>query len=322
MEHGIRSATSWLPGEPPREGLDGPIRWLDIAPDADPRHVLGLLDERATAEEVRHVLEYDESERHCCEFRDGDVRLARAFSIEVLHDELRYDPVNILVGDGWMATCWHEPGTVRARTIEAVTRRWSVEQKGSTAADLAVLVLHELVLTFTAGHHALRRWYEDWELELYRDDRVDEHKLRELWHFATQLRRWVEPLDRIGVSDDLDKAWFRFITPGVDANAVDERIDRTLVGLGELSASMRMSFAIKHARAAQDSRDRQERRQDMLNYVAALVVVPSLVVGFYGANTNLPGGGTWWGFAVMITAIVVLTAATLGVVARLTRRNR
>jgi Mg2+ and Co2+ transporter CorA len=319
---GIRSATSWRPGELPRDGLDGPIRWLDLAPDADAAEVQRLLGDGVTVDEVRHVLEYEEKERHCVQFREGDVRLARAFSIEVLKDSLRYDPVNILAGDGWLATCWHEPGSVRALTIEAVTRRWGVDGKGRTAADLAVLVLHELVLTHTAGHHAIRRWVEDWELELYRHDVFDDHRLRELWHMATQLRRWVEPLDRIGVSDDLDKAWFRFITPDVDAKAVDQRIDRTLKNLGELSVLLRTGFAIKHARAEQGARDRQERRDAILNYVAALVVVPALVVGFYGANTKLPGGNTWWGFAAMIVAIVVLTALTFGAIALITRRNR
>jgi Mg2+ and Co2+ transporter CorA len=40
--------------------------------------------------------------------------------------------------------------------------------------------------------------------------------------------------------------------------------------------------------------------------VAGLVLVPTLVVGIFGANTELPGEGSWLGFVLMIALMLVL----------------
>jgi magnesium transporter len=43
--------------------------------------------------------------------------------------------------------------------------------------------------------------------------------------------------------------------------------------------------------------------------VAAVLLVPTLITGFFGANTNLPGGGHWSGFVAMVTLMVLGSGA-------------
>ncbi len=41
--------------------------------------------------------------------------------------------------------------------------------------------------------------------------------------------------------------------------------------------------------------------------MAAIFLIPTLIVGFYGANTWVPGQQRHWGFWVMVVVIIVLT---------------
>jgi Mg2+ and Co2+ transporter CorA len=62
-----------------------------------------------------------------------------------------------------------------------------------------------------------------------------------------------------------------------------------------------------------------ERLQRLLGKVTGLVLVPTLVAGLFGANTELPGRGTWLGFELMMILIVLTAITAYFVIRRLTR---
>jgi CorA-like Mg2+ transporter protein len=279
-------------------------------------------------------------------FEDGSIRLASTFAVEAIQQKektargqaqgagaLRFQPVELLAGPSWLISCWHpqrvfqgaiqigdqDPGSADA-VFEGVTGRWQSEPGGSPA-DLGIAVMHELALTYVPAHRALFKWFEDWELSLYVEDEIEnQDTLAELWGLMAVLRDWLNPLNRPGLRADLTKAWL----PATDHGAVidvDQRVDNALAGLAQLSGSLRQSFGLLHLEQAEEQRRQSERTQHRIELAAAAFLVPTLIVGFYGANTWIPGQGEHWGFWVMVTALVILSAAALVGVLRLQRRS-
>ena len=81
--------------------------------------------------------------------------------------------------------------------------------------------------------------------------------------------------------------------------------------LGKLSDTMHSSFSVLAVQQADDERDRREGMQHRIELIAAIFLVPTLVVGFYGANTWLPGQGKEWGFEVMVVVLLLFSAAVI-----------
>ena len=61
--------------------------------------------------------------------------------------------------------------------------------------------------------------------------------------------------------------------------------------------------------------------QRRIEIAAAVFLVPTLIVGFYGANTWVPGQGKHWGFWVMVAVLVLLSLASLLAVLQFQRRS-
>jgi len=332
----VRDASLWRDDQPPAALPDafaraaGDVVWIDVERTADPAALLAeaapLTGPQFTAEQAAALLAESE-DRDPVFFADGDVRLARGFAAETVDTgetvgRLVFEPVNILAGDGWLMTCWQTDEVLPHGVCrEAVARRW-VGGLGRTAADLAVLVLHELVLTYSPAYRGIESWLEEWELELYRDDHVDRESLPKLWTAMAELRDWIKPLNRAGVRSDVDKAWFRGATDHSEIDSVDDRINRALHDLSDLGRVLRASFALLQQKVEEADRARREERQQRIEMLGALFLVPTFVVGFYGANTRLPGGGEWAGFVAMLTAMVVLTAVALWLINRSHNRAR
>ncbi len=267
-----------------------------------------------------------------------DIRLASSFSVEPWRPDrqvdrgtpqgvgvLRFQPVELLAGEGWLLTCWHPrrifqgsrkvdeqpPGEVEDLR-EAVAARWK-RTPGGLPGDLGVSIMHELALTYAPAHRNLNAWLEDWELSLYIDDDLDNHdQLPELWGLMAVLRDWLSPLNKAGLRADVGKAWL----PVTDHSAVievDDRIDKALEQLGKLSETLRQSFGLLHLEQSEEQRKRSERTQRRNELLAAGFLVPTLVVGFYGANTWVPGQGRHWGFWVMVTVLAVLSVLVVTV---------
>jgi hypothetical protein len=280
-------------------------------------------------------------------YESGEIRLASSFSVVARRPDeksergtpqgvgvLAFQPVELLAGPDWLVTCWHprrvfqgpkkikdEPADDAVDLHRAVVGRWEHGQRGNPA-DLGVSVMHELALTYAPAHRRLYTWLEDWELSLYiKDGLENQDQLPELWGLMAVLRDWLNPLNKPGLRADLGKAWL----PATNHEAViqvDDRVDRALAGLSKLSETLRQSFGLLHLEQTEEQRRHSERMQHRIEIAAAVFLVPTLVVGFYGANTWVPGQGKHWGFWVMVGALVILSLVALLAVLHLQDRSR
>lgn len=349
MANGLRHVSVWREdGESQTVEMSdlsaqGGVRWFELSCGVEEvdglletlrRHCPGLtetmLGDLLTPDEQPEGVRYD-----------GDIRLASSFSVETWRPEkhagrgtpqgvgvLRFQPVELLAGDSWLVTCWHPqrifqgskkvdeqaPGEVDDLR-EAVAARWK-RKPGELPGDLGISIMHELALTYAPAHRALSAWLEDWELSLYIDDDLDSHdQLPELWGLMAVLRDWLNPLNKAGLRADVGKAWL----PVSDHEAVievDDRIDKALEQLGKLSETLRQSFGLLHLEQSEEQRKRSEQVQRRNERLAAAFLIPTFVVGLYGANTWVPGQGRHWGFWVMLVVLVVFSML---VVRRVTR---
>jgi hypothetical protein len=269
-------------------------------------------------------------------YADGSIQLASTFSVATERDEtpgergtaqgvgrMIFQPVEIVAGDGWLLSCWHPtrifegsekvaegPAGCADAVFRGVAECWHRDPHG-TPADLGIAVMHELALTYVPTQRELMLWLEDWELSLYQDGtKADEAELTALWGLMAMMRKWLTPLNRPGLRKDVTKAWL----PATDHAAVievDERVDRALEGLAKLSETLRQAFGLLHVEQTEAQRQREEKSARRLETLAAVFLVPTLVVGFYGANTWVPGQGRHWGFYVMVGVLALLSCATL-----------
>lgn len=171
--------------------------------------------------------------------------------------------------------------------------------------------MHELALTYVPTQRRLMAWLEDWELSLYLEDEINnQDQLAELWGLMAVMRNWLTPLNRPGLRKDIGKAWLP-VTLHEPVIEVDDRVDKALDGLSKLSETLRQSFGLLHVEQAEEQRKREEKSARRLETLAAAFLVPTLVVGFYGANTWVPGEGQHWGFWVMVAVLILLSCVTL-----------
>jgi hypothetical protein len=285
-------------------------------------------------------------------WQNGDVRLASSFAVrppeawsaggskllETPSADAVYEPVELLAGRDWLITRWHDgchyrgadpiehglPPIFREEVRDAVMKRW-VRCNRDSAGDLGVFVMNELALTYASTHRRFYADLEEWELSLYTsgDDgfeisRQDERRLHDLWGARARLRDWLGPLNVPGLHEDADKAWL----PGANHDAVigvDKRVDKALEALANLGETLRSSFHLIHIKKIEAKRERDERLQRDIGFFATALVVPTLVVGFYGANTWLPGEHRHWGFWGMIVVMIVATLVVMALFRRLLR---
>lgn len=127
------------------------------------------------------------------------------------------------------------------------------------------------------------------------------------------FRKWLAPLNPPGVQKDISKAWLLGATDHALCSSVDNRIDRALDRGQELAATLRSSFNMLHGEIEEAARRRQARGQHQIEILAAVFLVPTLIVGFFGANTWLPGrSGSVTAFEIMVVALAVLTLGVVG----------
>lgn len=279
-------------------------------------------------------------------YSGSQIRLASSFSVSAERPEgkpergtpqragiLVFQPVELLAGDDWLITCWHPTRAFRGpRKVDdgpagdatelhlAIAGQWERGKRGNPG-DLGVSIMHELALTYVPTQRALSTWLEDWELSLYVEDVLDnQDELPELWGLMAVLRNWLGPLNKPGLRASIDKAWLP-ATDHATVIDVDNRVDKALAGLARLSETLRQSFGLLHLEQTEEQRRHSERMQQRLELAAVVFLVPTLIVGFYGANTWVPGQGRHWGFWVMVAALVLLSLSSLFVVVQLHRRT-
>lgn len=281
-------------------------------------------------------------------YEGGEIRLASTFAVfperrtsAAERGEPRpvgtlvIQPVELLASADWLVTCWHPTRTYRGMRCRAAESapggpagiRESVEAAWARAdtccaADLGILIMNELALTYAPAHRAISGWLEDWELGFYIDDpRFDRDDLAHLWGERAVLRDWLVPLNRPGITENPAKAWLPASNQEL-VEDVDNRVDRALINLEELGNSLRASFSLLHVQQTEESRQRSEALQRRAGIAAAAFLVPTLVVGFYGANTWVPGQGEHWGFWAMVCALLAFTALTIFLLVRWQQAQR
>jgi len=276
-------------------------------------------------------------------YADGAIRLVTSFDVTAARIEeegakkqsVQIQPVDLLGSERWLISRWQAKrvfvdGKRRENLREApapeviagVRRRWQ-GGTGRGAGDLGILLMHELALRYPPAYRTLYHWLEEWELGLYGEEgerQADPETLRTLWRSMAVMRDWIGPLNKIGMREDIGLAWLP-ATDAAEVNEVDDRIDRALSSLRELAGTMRASFGLLHAQLEDEAHERTDRLQRQLGYLATLVLIPTLVVGFYGANTYVPGQGKRSGLFVMIGVIVALTLLGLLLFRRYQRRE-
>jgi hypothetical protein len=177
----IRQTSAWLPGRAPEplplQDLEGShaIRWVDIyGGDLQTGEVLALLAPicRGTLKK-KMVRDLITPKRFASAGRYGDSPVAISSGFRIRHlrpgsddgmtlgaDGITsvFEPVQLLVGDGWLLSCWHPSRVFRGLgdpldTTEdtssglylAVAQRW-VTTKADSAEDLASLVRRQLAI--------------------------------------------------------------------------------------------------------------------------------------------------------------------------------
>ena len=344
---GVLKCTIWRPGQAPvecepTELAADDVRWIELP--ANPELADDLISELQplcrglTVEMLQDLLTPDE-EPEGSSYDDGQIRLASTFSVEPRRltpqskrgeaesaGVLIFQPVELIAAEKWLLTCWHPKRvfsgaeTVAEREsgssqdiIADLVSQWETSSCHN-AGDLGVLVMHQLALSYANAYWSLFAWHEDWELSLYMEDDLDNpEELPRLWGSMAVLRDWLKPLNRPGLQEHLERAWLP-ATQHDQVKAVDNRIDKALAKLSELAKTMRASFSVLHVSLAEEQRERRETIQRRVEVLAALFLVPTLVVGFYGANTWVPGQQAHWGFWVMVGALAILSAFAVAIV--------
>ncbi len=350
----LKRVSVWRAGARPDIGSPGDLagdealRWFELVcgPDltAEAFDFLGPRCPGLTSQMLEDLLTPDDAPAGIS-YGDGAIRLASTFSVEALRVDhrrergtaqgsgvLRFQPVELLAGERWLISCWHprrtfqgaikieeDPPDSSDETFRGVAERWAQRRDGG-AGDLGVAVMNELALSYAPAHRALFSWLEDWELSLYVDDDLDNRdELPELWGLMAVMRDWLNPLNRPGLRADVSKAWL-VASDHQAVIEVDERVDKALAGLAKLSERLRQSFGLLHLEQTDEQRQHSERMQRRIEVAAAVFLVPTLVVGFYGANTWVPGQGKHWGFWVMVALLILLSLVALLAVLFLQRR--
>ncbi len=350
----LRRVSIWRPGARPEicapDDLvdDGAIRWFELVCGPNfTEEVFALLGERCaglTRRMLEDLLTPDDAPAGIS-YGDGTVRLASTFSVEAVrggHQRergtaqgigvLRFQPVELLAGEQWLISCWHPrrmfQGAIKigeerpdsGEDVFGAVAECCPRRRGGGSGDLGVAVMNELALSYAPAHRELFSWLEDWELSLYVNDDLDNRdELPELWGLMAVMRDWLNPLNRPGLRADVSKAWL--VASDHDAVIeVDDRVDKALAGLAKLSERLRQSFGLLHLEQSEEQREHSERMQRRIEIAAAVFLVPTLIVGFYGANTWVPGQGKHWGFWVMVAVLILLSFAALLGVLHLQRR--
>jgi hypothetical protein len=200
-------------------------------------------------------------------------------------------------------------GIERAALLAAGRRRWAratrrrdqtPEQPALTASDLGILLLHEVADTSRRVIRVLEAWLDQWELVAERDpvrlERATPTAVRALSDELRARLRFFQDARR----ENPTEAWFPDVQDDAEADHVFGVFRRDLDELDGLAQRLRTAFEVLQARQG----DRLRRHIEIVTFI---FLVPALITGVFGANTNVPGENEWWGFELMFGAMVALT---------------
>jgi hypothetical protein len=174
----IRQASAWLPHRPPEplplQDLEQSeaIRWVDIYGEGLQRNeVIALLNPICSGHlSDRMARDLITPERFAAggSYRNSDVRITSTFRVRHLHRDPDgngagkitsiFEPVQLLIGDDWLVSCWHPSRVFRGLDEAAhdgeessnglylaVAERWPTV-RATGASDLAAVIQRELAM--------------------------------------------------------------------------------------------------------------------------------------------------------------------------------
>lgn len=258
-------------------------------------------------------------------------------------EQLVFQMVEIIVGDHWIITCWH-PSRLFVGSTEApmsypilrepflghVRHRWLREQPAGatarvkTSGDLGMYLARSLVDTYDASHRMMERWVSSWEVAFYKSLSSKEKaaalkeaagEISNLLSMVGEFRRRLTAFEHARWSTT-DKSWFPNLTDRDEDAATESEESTQVVALANtigaaetnfnlLAENIRADINLLMLQSTATQQESTERLQGYLGKVTGLVLVPTLVAGLFGANTELPGGGHWLGFELMVVLMIV-----------------
>jgi Mg2+ and Co2+ transporter CorA len=262
------------------------------------------------------------------------------------------EQVGLAAGENWLLTCHHaaapskELGDTPSSPVSLDALESTVSDNRSpralsspTPANLGLLVLRAIADTSNEARRVLRGALDRWESDVYdklgghpsdetsstpqRTERVSKSDLLpiiELRRVRDRLFTQLEPLNQPGMKNNPELIWFR----GGDAQLaeeVDVPLDRALKGLRDFGDVLRDAVSLFATLLAAEQQRQSESLQTLATFIAAVLLVPTLVGTIYGANTYLPGKDRVTGLLIMFSAMV-LTAVITGFGIQLWRERR
>ena len=274
-------------------------------------------------------------------------------------EQLVFQMVEMVVGDGWIVTCWHPsrifsgtsgeeagPAALRQPFLNQVEHRWlddehdaDAERRVKTASDLGLYLTRSLVDTYGASHRMLERWVSSWESDFYaalatsdRSEKAERMKaaareITDLLAMVGEFRRRLTALQHARWTTS-DRSWFPALSDrdesileeedqSAQAKALSDHLESIEKKTKELSDGIRADMDLLMLQASATQQEQTERLQGYLSRVTGLILVPTFVAGLFGANTRLPGGGSWMGFDLMVVLMVVSSIAVYLIMRRL-----
>lgn len=259
--------------------------------------------------------------------------------LDRVSEELVFQLVEGIFGGGWIITCWHPtaiytgPGEperghslLQEPFVHQVRHGWVQEStREKTAGDLGIYLARALVDTYAASHRMIERWVEGWELDFYAtlsDAKTATVKsaafeISNTLSMVGEFRRRITAFDHARYTT-WDKTWF----PGLGGSgegteggaAVSEEVgalasylQATEKNFDVLFESIRADMDLLMLQSVGTQQESSEKLNLRLGKMTALVLVPTLVAGIFGANTQIPGEGRWTGFEIMV--LLMITSA-------------
>jgi hypothetical protein len=259
-------------------------------------------------------------------------------------EQLIIQIVELVVGPGWMVTCWHHsrtivgggeiclgPSLLREPFFSHVGHRWLTDaaEGPKDANELATYLSRSLVATYGASLRMLQRWVSSWEVNFYKTlggpdgDPAERKSLKdaaaEISNFLAIVGEFSRSVNAFRLAGDEmpNDTWFSGPESGEQAKALRSAVDAAADKLAQLYDEIRADMDLLTIQSQARQQEASERLQGYLGKVTGLILVPTFVAGLFGANTALPGQGSWGGFELMVVLMIVSAAVSYWVIRKL-----
>lgn len=273
-------------------------------------------------------------------------------------EQLIFQMVELIVGPGWILTCWHPsqivtgseerkfgPSLLREPFLSHVAHRWVHDEiegrdpdQPKNSTDLGLYLARSLVATYGASIRMMQRWVSAWEVSFYKSLSSSDKKPKKLKEAAVEISNFLSMVGefsrgvsafRLAGEEMPNKSWFAEALsdeesvkgPGEHATALAAAVETAEEKMTQLAAGIRADMDLLMIQSQATQQESAERLQAYLGKITGLVLVPTFVAGLFGANTALPGQGSWGGFELMLLLMMISGIASYLVIRRLVERS-